>query len=87
MTISLHVYVVFSGLRKGVRERICLSQTQTYAQRRTQVRVHHVWQSLQETGPSVSKLVVGVYWLLYILSKDSNKMSYVLVSGIKCFFL
>jgi len=43
-----------AGLRKGVQQRIGAHEAQTDAQRREEVRVHDVRQSIQAAGPLVS---------------------------------
>lgn len=43
-----------AGVREGVRERFCPRQTQADAQRRTEIRVQHVREGVQTTGPPVS---------------------------------
>jgi len=60
------VCVCVAGVWKGVRERVRARQTQTDAQRRTEIRVQCVWQGVQTAGSLVSHVMFRRYHMAFV---------------------
>jgi len=62
--------VCVAGLWKGVRERVRARQTQTDAQRRTEIRVQCVRQGVQTAGSPVSHVMFTRYHMAFVYTGE-----------------
>jgi len=69
------VCICVAGVWKGVRERVRARQTQTDAQRRTEIRVQCVREGVQTTGSPVSHVMFRRYHVALGLNRHGMKSS------------